>query len=76
MHVSDQEWLHGFRMAARWRRAGFWSYWRIPHVRRFAVEFEMDLQQWMIGFCFGSTGVDVYLGPFELSLVRRCDCCP
>jgi len=50
---------------------------RIPGVRKYALVFEMDLSQWLIGFSFGGiNAVCLLVGPFELTLLRRCDCCP
>jgi len=55
----------------------FYCECRIPGVRKYALVFEMDLSQWLIGFSFGSINVVCLLvGPFELTLLRRCDCCP
>jgi hypothetical protein len=60
----------------RWRDSGFWVYWRVPHVRKYHIEFEMDLRQFLFGFCYYRVGFALCCGPFELSVERRCDCCP
>jgi hypothetical protein len=55
----------------------FHSYWRIPHVRKYAIVFEIDPRSWLFGFTFGEINtVCVLAGPFELTLLRRCDFCP
>jgi hypothetical protein len=55
----------------------FYSQWRIPGVRRYAIEFQIDRRSWLIGFILGDINtVCLLAGPFELTLVRRCDCCP
>ena len=64
-------------MTGLWRNWGFHSQVRIPGVRKFALVFEIDLRQWAIGFAFGSINrVCLLVGPFEVTLLRRCDCCP
>jgi len=55
----------------------FYSHLRIPGIRKYALEFEMDLRSWLLGFTFGGINtVSLLIGPFELTLLRRCDCCP
>jgi hypothetical protein len=29
------------------------SHWRIPGIRKYAIEFEIDLRSWLIGLTFG-----------------------
>ena len=53
-----------------------WTYWRIPRVRKYQIEFEVDLSQFLFGVYYYRVGFALCLGPFELSVVRRCDCCP
>jgi hypothetical protein len=40
----------------RWKASGFWVYWRVPHVRKYHIEFEMDLRQFLVGFCYYRVG--------------------
>jgi hypothetical protein len=55
----------------------FHSHLRIPGVRKYAIELEIDLRSWLVGFTFGDINmVCLIAGPFELTLLRRCDCCP
>jgi hypothetical protein len=55
----------------------FHSHWRIPGVRKYAIEFQIDLRSWLIGFTLGDINtVCLLVGPLELTLLRRCDCCP
>jgi hypothetical protein len=55
----------------------FYCKWRIPGVRKYALVFEMDLCQWLVGVTFGGINtVCLLVGPFEFTLLRRCDCCP
>jgi len=55
----------------------FHCYWRIPGVRKYAIQLEIDPRLWLIGLTFGEINtVCVLAGPFALTLLRRCDCCP
>jgi hypothetical protein len=55
----------------------FYAHWRIPGVRKYAIQFEIDLRSWLVGFTVGDINrVCLVIGPFELTLLRRCDCCP
>jgi hypothetical protein len=63
-------------MITYWHNRHFKSRWRIPGVRKYAIEFDMDLGSWLIGVMYYQVGFAVELGPFAILVERRCDCCP
>jgi hypothetical protein len=54
----------------------FWLRCRIPGVRQYKVQFEIDLRSWAIGVMYYKVGFALDAGPIAIKLERRCDCCP
>ena len=49
---------------------------RIPRVRGWKIQAEIDWHQFLFGVSYFQVGLSLCFGPFELAIVRRCDCCP
>lgn len=54
----------------------YWTFWRIPRVRKYQVEFEISFSQFLFGAYYWNCGFSLNFGPIELSISCRCDCCP
>jgi hypothetical protein len=45
-------------------------------MRRYEVQFGVDLRSWLIGVMYYTVGLALDVGLLAIKLERRCDCCP